>query len=449
MVFDNMSEHIIVIGSGPGGYKSAVLGAKCGFDVILVEKNTIGGVCTNTGCIPSKALRSVAELADSINGGKRKGINATLEDIDFAQVMKNKERAVKISRKGVEKELKESGVEIIQGEAKLNNNKEVEVNGETLEAEHIIIATGSEPVVLPFLKVDEEDILTNKGALTLEKIPESMLVIGGGYIGVEMAFFYSSMGTSVTVVELLDNLLPAMDSSLGKEAESMLKRKGVKIITGAKVSSVEGKKPFKAIIEGSKKEELEFEKILCSVGRRPSPPETDLDIISEKGSVSTDDFMRTPVEGVYAVGDVTGKGMLAHTAYKQAEIVIETISGKNKKGFSDHLIPAGVFTHPEIASVGLSEEDAEKKYDDVQTASYPISALGRGYSTGERAGLAKLVCKGEEVVGMHLVCPGAMDMIMEGTLAMEKRLTVNDILDTIHPHPTYSEAIKEAAERLV
>ncbi len=444
-----MTERIIVIGSGPGGYKSAALGAKRGFDVILVEKNTIGGVCTNTGCIPSKALLSVAELADSIKGAGRKGINAAQESIDFSRVMKNKKRAVKISRKGVEKELKESGVEIIRGEAKLNNNKEVEVNGETLEAEHIIIATGSEPVVLPFLKVDEKNILTNKGAIELESIPESMLIIGGGYIGVEMAFFYSSMGTSVTVVELLDSLLPVMDSSLGKEAESMLKRKGVKIITGAKVSSVEGKKPFKAVLEGSQKEELEFEKILCSVGRKPSPPDIDLDIISEKGSVITDDFMKTPVEGVYAVGDVTGKGMLAHTAYKQAKIVIDTIDKKSNRGFSNYLIPAGVFTHPEIASVGFSEEDAKKEYDDVRTASFPISALGRGYSTGERAGLAKLVCKGDEVIGMHLVCPGATDIIMEGTLAMEKGLTVSDVVDTIHPHPTYSEAIKEAADKLI
>ncbi len=443
-----MSERIIVIGSGPGGYKSAVIGAKRGFNVTLVEKDTIGGVCTNTGCIPSKALLSAAELVDSIKGAGRKGIDVTLDQINFSKVMKNKDRAVKISRKGVEKELSDSGVEIIEGEAKLTGSKEVEVNGETLEAEHMIIATGSQPVVLPFLEVDEEDILTNKGALTLDNIPGSMLVIGGGYVGVEMAFFYSSMGTSVTVVELMESLLPGMDSSLGKEAESLLKRKGVDIITQAKVSSVHGKKPFKAVIEGDKNEELEFEKILCSVGRKPSPPEMDLDIISENGSVVTDDYMRTPVEGVYAVGDVTGKGMLAHTAYKHAEIVIDTIGGKNNKGFSDHLIPAGIFTHPEIASVGLSEEGAKERYDDIRTASFPISALGRGYSTGERAGLAKLVCKGDEVIGMHLVCPGATDIIMEGTIAMEKGLTVKDILDTIHPHPTYSEAIKEAAEKL-
>ncbi len=443
-----MSERIIVIGSGPGGYKSAALGAKRGYDVTLMEKGDIGGVCTNTGCIPSKALLSAAESVDNIKGAGRKGIDVTLNSIDFTKLVKNKERAVKISRKGVEKELSESGVKVIQGEAKLSKNKVVEVNGETLEAEHIIIATGSEPVVLPFLKVDEENILTNKGALTLDSIPGSMLVIGGGYIGMEMAFFYSSMGTKITVVELLDRLLPGMDSSLGEEAEGILKRKGVKVKTGAKVSTVKGSKPFKAVIEGDKDEELEFEKILCSVGRKPTPPETDLDIIAEDGCIITDDYMRTPIKNIYAVGDVTGKGMLAHTAYYQAKITVDVIDGLDTRAFSKYLVPAGVFTHPEIASVGLSEEDARATHQNVKVSSYPVSALGRGYSTGERTGFAKIVCSGNKMVGMHLVCPGATDIIMEGTIAMQKGLKHEDIIDTIHPHPTYSEAIKEAAELL-
>ncbi len=435
----------MVIGSGPGGYTSAVLGGKKGFDVTLIEKDVIGGVCTNTGCIPSKALLSAAELVDSIKGARRKGINATLEDINFTRLMKNKNRAVKISRKGVEKELHESGVKIINGEAKLTKNKEIEINGETIEAEHIIIATGSEPVILPFLKVDEKNILTNKGALALDEIPDSMLVIGGGYIGVEMAFFYSSMGTEVTVVELLESLLPGMDSSLGKEAEGMLKRKGVNVITGAEVSSVKGNQPFKAVVNDK---EMEFEKILCSVGRKPTPPETDLDMIAENGSIITDDHMRTPMEDIYAVGDVTGKGMLAHTAYWQAKIALDDICGIEAQGFSQYFIPAGVFTHPEIASVGLSEEDAKAVYENVRTSEYPVSALGRGYASGERTGLAKLVCAGDEVAGVHLVCPGAVDIIMEATVGLQKGLTVGELADIIHPHPTYSEAIIKAAKKL-
>lgn len=438
-----MSEKVIVIGSGPGGYRSAVLASEKGFEVTLVERDLIGGVCTNTGCIPSKSLLSAAELIDSIKGAPRKGVDVTLNDIDHNKVMKNKERAVKISRKGVENELKNSGVKLIAGEARLLKDGIVDVDGEQIAADNIIIATGSLPVELPFLKIDEEKVLSNKGALSLQEIPDSMLIIGGGYIGVEMAFIFSSLGTSVTLVELMDVLLPGMDSSLSQEAESMLKRKGVDIMTDAKVTSVED---LTAVIShGDEVSEYRFHKILCSVGRRPNPPDTEYDILAEDGSIITDDHMRTPVEGVYAVGDVTGKGMLAHTAYQQASIVVDTMMGSVKKGFSEYLVPAGVFTHPEIASVGLSEEAAREVYDDVRTAVYNVSALGRGFATGERNGLAKIVSKGDIVIGLHLVCPGATDIIMEGTLAMEKGLTVEEVIDTIHPHPTYCEAIKEAA----
>lgn len=443
-----MGKRLIVIGSGPGGHRSAVLGTEEGFHVILVEKDVVGGVCTNTGCIPSKSLLSGAELIDSIRGAGRKGIDVDLKDVDVTKLGKVKDRAVKTSRMGVERELKEKGVELITGTARITGENSVEVEGETITGDHIIIATGSTPVQLPFLEVDEKNVLTNKGALALEDAPESLLIIGGGYIGVEMAFIYSSLGTSVTVVELMDRLLPNMDRDLGVEAEGMLKKKGVKVLKGTKVTSVGGSGPFKVSTDGEKAGEWEFRKILCAVGRKPSPPETDRDIIDEKGNVITDDHMRTPVKGIFAVGDVTGKGMLAHTAYHQARIAVDTMVGKPSPGFSTYPVPAGVFTHPEIASVGLSEEQAREKYGDVVCASHPISALGRGYSTGERTGFAKLVCSGKEVVGMHLICPGATDIIMEATMGMMKGMTYEDLVDTIHPHPTYSEAIQEAARNL-
>ncbi|MFO8109225.1 MAG: dihydrolipoyl dehydrogenase [Thermoplasmata archaeon] len=443
-----MGKRLIVIGSGPGGYKSAVLGAEEDLDVTLVEKDVIGGVCTNTGCIPSKALLSGAELVDSIKGAKRKGIKVELKEVDFSKLQKIKDRAVTVSRKGVERELKEKGVEIIEGEASITGEDEVRVGERTLSADNIIIATGSEPIAPPFLDVDEKNVLTNQGAFALRESPESMLIIGGGYIGVEMAFIYSSMGTSVTMVELMENLLPNMDRDLGKEAEKILKRKRVKVVTETKVTSVDGNGPFTAVVDGKKSDELEVEKILCAVGRRPTPPEMDLDIIDENGSIVTDGLMRTPVENIYAVGDVTGKGMFAHTAYHQAKIAIDVIAGRDAEEFSRYPVPAGVFTHPEIASVGLSEEGAKKEYEDVRTASYPISALGRGYSTGERTGFAKIVCSGDKVVGLHLICPGAMDIIMEGTVVLQKGITYREIIDIIHPHPTYSEAIYKAAKLL-
>ncbi len=442
-----MSEEVIVIGSGPGGYKAAVKAAEKGFNVKLIEKGEIGGVCTNNGCIPSKALLSIAETVDTIGSSRRKGIDSDLKNINFERAQKIKERAVATSRKGIEKQIEDGGIEVIEGEAKVLGDKKVEVDGDTYECDHLIIATGSEPIVLPFLDVDEKNILTSRGALSLKEIPESMVIIGGGYIGLELAFVYSSLGTSVTVVELLDRMLPAMDKDLGPVAEKMLKRKKVKIYTGSKVTEVNGKPPFDITIEGDTEKVIQAEKVLCAVGRRPTPPDMELDILDDRGAIETDEYMETSMDGVYAIGDVNGKSMLAHSAYKHAEIVIDNITNSDPKKFSDYLVPAGVYTHPEIASVGLDEESAEEKYGDIRTESFPISANGRGYSTGERTGFAKIIAAEEKIVGMHLICPGATDIIMEGTVAMENGMSSEELADVIHPHPTYSEALWEAAKK--
>lgn len=442
-----MSEEVIVIGSGPGGYKAALKASEKDYEVKLIEKGEIGGVCTNSGCIPSKALLSIADSIDTIDSSRRKGIDSELKNIDFKKVQKIKERAVKTSQKGIEKQIENRGIEVIQGEAKILDDKKVEVDGEGYNYDHLIIATGSEPIVLPFLDVDEKNILTSKGALSLEEIPDSMLIIGGGYIGLEMAFVYSSLGTSVTVVELLDRLLPAMDKDLGPVAEKMLKRKRVKIYTGSKVTEVSCEPHFDVTIEGETEKVIQTEKVLCAVGRRPTPPEMELDILDDHRAIETDENMKTPVDGVYAIGDVNGKSMLAHSAYKHAEIVIDNITDNNPKDFSDYLVPAGVYTHPEIASVGLDEESAVEKYDEIRTESFPISASGRGYSTGERTGFAKIIAAENKIVGMHLICPGATDIIMEGTVAIENGMSPEELADVIHPHPTYSEALWEAAKK--
>ncbi|MFO7792708.1 MAG: dihydrolipoyl dehydrogenase [Candidatus Saliniplasma sp.] len=442
-----MSSDVIVIGSGPGGYKSAVHAAERGFDVKLIEKSRdIGGVCTNQGCIPSKALLSIAERVDAIKGARRKGISANLDEIDLKKGQKVKDRAVQTSRKGILKQLEENDVEIIKGEAKINNDKVVEVDEREFEAEHIIIATGSEPIVLPDLNVDEQNILTSKGALELDEIPESMVVIGGGYVGIELAFVFSSFGSKVTIVELMDSILPNMDRDLVKEIEKVLKRKRIKMITGSKVSQVNGNSPYEVVIEGETEKTIKTEKILCAVGRKPTPPEMNLDIIGDRGEIITNDYMETSIEGIYAVGDVTGKSMLAHSAYKHGEIAVKMIDGEKTDGFSHYEVPAGVYTHPEAASVGLTEKAAEKKFNEIKVGKYPISASGRGYSTGNRTGIAKIVASDNKIVGIHLVCPGATDIIMEGTVAMEAGITLEELSDIIHPHPTYSEALKKAAE---
>lgn len=444
-----MSSDVIVIGSGPGGYKSAVHAAERGFDVKLIEKNRdIGGVCTNQGCIPSKALLSIAERIDAIEGARRKGISASLDEINLKKGQKVKDRAVKTSRKGIMKQLEDNDVGVIEGEARIDNEKFVEVDERKFEADHIIIATGSEPIVLPDLNVDERDILTSKGALELDEIPESMVVIGGGYVGIELAFVFSSFGSKVTIVELMDSILPNMDKDLVKEMEKILKRKRIKMITGSKVSQVNGNSPYEVVIEGETEKTINTEKILCAVGRKPTPPKMDLDIVGDKGEIITNDYMETSIDGIYAVGDVTGKSMLAHSAYKHAEIAVKMIDGEKTDGFSCYEVPAGVYTHPEAASVGLIEKAAKEKFNQIKVGKYPISASGRGYSTGNRTGIAKIVASDNKIVGIHLVCPGATDIIMEGTLAMEAGITLEELSDIIHPHPTYSEALKKAAERV-
>ncbi|MFP4050302.1 MAG: dihydrolipoyl dehydrogenase [Thermoplasmata archaeon] len=443
-----MSKKIIIIGSGPGGYYAAVMAAKKGLDVTVIEKGDIGGVCTNRGCIPSKALLSIAEKIDEIKGAKRDGITADIKDVDFSRVMGKKERAIKMSRKGIEQLLKENDVEVIEDVASLVDSKTVKLsNGEIIEGDHVIVATGSKPISLPNIQIDEENILSSNGALNLEEVPDSLLIIGGGYIGLEMAFIYSSLGSKVTIVELLSSLIPNMDTDLQDVAEQMMKRKRVKVYTKSKVTELEQDGTITAKIEGETEKEIEVDKVLLSVGRRPTPPETDLDIIGDNNQIVTDDNMKTKFDNLYSIGDVTGKSMLAHSAFKHAEIVVNDILGNEPEGFSKYDVPAGIYTHPELASVGMTEEEAKDNYDDVKIGDFPISATGRGSSTGQRMGLAKVITKNDgELIGVHLACPGATDIIMEAAVGMHNKLTADELADIIHPHPTYSEAIKDAAE---
>lgn len=445
---DNMGKKIIIIGSGPGGYYAAVMAAKKGLDVTVIEKGDIGGVCTNRGCIPSKALLSIAEEIDEIKGAKRDGITVDIKDIDFGRVMGKKNRAVKMSRRGIKQLLDENDVEVIKEEASLIDSNKVKLSsGQTIEGDYVIVATGSKPISLPNMEIDEENILSSNGALDLEEIPDSLLVIGGGYIGLEMAFIYSSLGSKVTIVELLDSLIPNMDTDLQDVAEQMMKRKRVKIYTKSKVTSLEDGDKIKAKIEGDTEKEIEVDKVLLSVGRNPTPPETELDIIGDNNEIVTDDTMKTKFDDLYAIGDVTGKSMLAHSAFKHAEIVINDIMGNDPKVFSNYDVPAGVYTHPELASVGMTEKEAKENFDNVKIGDFPISATGRGSSTGQRMGLAKIITKENgELIGVHLACPGATDIIMEAVVALGEKMTAEELADMIHPHPTYSEAIKDAAE---
>lgn len=443
-----MAEDLTVIGSGPGGYVAAVLASKKGMNVTVIERDLIGGVCTNHGCIPSKALLSTSEKIESIKGAKRDGIQVQFEGVDFQKVMSKKERAVKVSRKAIQSLFEDHDIEVIEGEAEVIDQGKVKVNGDIIESDYIIVATGSEPISLPAIETDEEDILSSKGALTLDEVPSSLLIIGGGYIGLEMAYVYSAMGAEVTIVELLDRLLPNMDKDLSDVAEQMMKRKRVKFHTGSKVIDVEKKDLLEVKIEGETEKTLEVDKVLCSVGRKPTPPKSEIELSEEDDHIKVNEKMRTEFDGIYAIGDVNGKSMLAHSAFKQAEIAVQDIVGEGTKDFDPTEVPAGIYTHPEMASIGLSEEEARDKFE-IDVGKFPISATGRGSSTGERMGIAKVIGDKEgHIVGVHLACPGATDIIMEAVTAIKKEMTAEELGESIHPHPTYSEAIKEAAENV-
>ncbi len=444
-----MSEKVTVIGSGPGGYKSALHAAEAGFDVKLIEKWTIGGVCTNRGCIPSKAFLSVSERIDAIKGARRKGLKAELKDIDTEKIQDIVSRAVKKSRKGIENQLEEKGIEVLKGEGKIIDENTVEVGDEIYKSDYIIIATGSKPIEVPGIDFDNSDIMTSRSALYIDEVPDSMVVVGGGYIGVELASVYSSLGTDIIMVELLDRILPVMDKSLSDETERILKRKRFDLHTGSKVTDVtEDDDSLRVKIEGDTEKTIETDKVLCAVGRKPTPPETDLDIVSEAGEIITDEHMKTPIDNIYAVGDVNGKNLLAHSAYKQAEIAVKDMQGKDCRGFSEYNVPAGVYTHPEIATVGLTQTEAEERYDEIEIGEIPISAIGRGSSTGQRSGLAKVIEAEGKIQGIHLICPGATDIIQEGTLAMNNEMSAEELADVIHPHPTYSEALWKAVKEV-
>jgi len=440
---------LTIIGSGPGGYVAAVLASKKGINVTVIEKGPIGGVCTNYGCIPSKALLSTAEKIETIKESKRNGIKAQFNGVNFDRIMSRKERAVNVSRKAIKNLFQKHGINVVEGEAQIISSDEIKVNGDVIKSDYMVIATGSEPISLPDVQIDENYILSSKGALELDQVPDSLLIIGGGYIGLEMAYIYSAMGSEVIIVELMEKLLPNMDKDLSAVAEQMMKRKRIKFFMGSKVTEVEENNTLEVQIEGKTEKSIEVEKVLCAVGRKPTPPKSEIDIVSEKGHIEVDGKLQTNFEGIYAIGDVNGKSMLAHSAFKQAEIALKDILDEETKSFSELIIPAGIYTHPEMATVGLTEEEAREKESEIEVGKFPMSATGRGSSTGERMGVAKVIADSKsKILGVHLACPGATDIIMEAATAIEKEMTAKELSELIHPHPTYSEAIKEAAENV-
>ncbi len=456
----------IVIGSGPGGYPCGIRLGQLGVKAVVVEKGEPGGVCLNVGCIPSKALIHAAKTFEKLGHSTDIGIVvAESPTVDMAKMQEWKSGVVKKLTGGVKQLLKANGAELVFGTARLakggagGRHKVIVAgdNGETTyEAKNVVLATGSRPVVIPGFDTDQDKILDSTGGLALTEVPERMVVIGGGYIGLELGTVYAKLGSKVTVVEALPALLNGMDKDGVKLVQRKLKKMGVEIMLEAKAKSWADKGDRLVLTVAAKDGSdvaIDCDKILVAVGRRPNSENLGLEelgIKTDRGFVVADKKLRTNVPGIYAIGDLIGGAMLAHKATKEGEVVAEIIAGHNEE-MDVRTIPAVVFTDPEIASTGMTEEEAKKAGHEIKIGKFPFAALGRALSVNDTDGLAKVIidAKTDEILGVHVVGNGASDLISEAALGIEMGAVARDVSLTIHPHPTLSEAVKEAAAAAV
>ncbi len=441
----------VIIGAGPGGYVAAVKLAQHGKRVAVVEKSFVGGTCTNWGCIPTKALLTSAHLLRNIiEKGAELGVLAENVSFDFSKMKNHMNKVVMASRKGIEYLFKKNKIELINGEAIVESPNSVKVQDRKIEAKHLVIATGSVPTLFPPFN-EIVGIWTSDDVFRMERLPESVLIVGGGVIGVELATFFSSLNVKVIIVELLDHILPNEDADAAQLVAKTLKRRGVEIYESSKVTSVQPiENGYRSIIE-TKEGQLEktTEKVVVAVGRRPKIGE-DLKAIGlaiEKG-IKTDETMLTNLPNVYAVGDVRGRIMLAHVAMYEAVVAAENICGKPAK-MDYSAVPSVIFSEPEVASVGVKEKDVDPST--VKIFSYPLMANGRARTMLEKEGFAKFIAdaKTGRILGATIVGPYATELIMEATVAVRNGLTAEQLERTIHPHPTLSETLLGAIEGVV
>jgi dihydrolipoamide dehydrogenase len=454
---ETLKTEVVVIGSGPGGYVAAIRAGQLGKKVVCVEKEQWGGVCLNVGCIPSKALITASKAYDHAKHNETMGIFATDVKVDVNRLQTWKCEVVKKLTGGVQQLIKGAGGQTLQGTATFVAPRKLEVKKSdgsviAVEADNIIIATGSRPIGIPGFTVDQKRVLDSTGALALDEIPKRMVVIGGGYIGLELGMLYAKFGTKVTVVEGTPNLLPGTDPDLVGVVQRKMKKMGIEIHLEAKALGWEEKNGAAQVKVQTKEGEktIECDRILVTVGRKPNSDGLGLEKIGvkvDKGFVVVDKQQRTNVPGVYAIGDVAGQPMLAHKASKEADVVAEVISG-HKAEMDVVAVPAVIFTDPEIAYVGLMQHEAEKQGRKVKIGKYPLGAHGRALAMAETDGFVKVIADAatDEVLGIAVVGVEASDMISEGALALEMGAFLPDIALTVHPHPTMGEAIMEAAK---
>lgn len=446
-----MSFKITVIGGGPGGYVAAIRAAQLGAQVDLVEMDSLGGTCLNVGCIPTKALLHVAETYDALNKSGSMGIKVGDISLDWPGALHYQQALVKRLVSGVRGLLKANKVNVYHGKARLISSHQVEVDGKTIETDKIILAVGSEPTKLQFPGYDLDNVIDSTAALSLQSIPESMVVIGGGVIGVEFATLFNSFGTKVTIVEMLPQILPGIDGEIVDLVRNDLNQKGIEILTSARLQEVRKRdQNLQALVDqDGKKKQLDAQKALIAVGRTPRTGGVGLDDVGiemERSAVKVDSNFMTTVPGIYAIGDCNGQMMLAHVASAQGVAAVEHALGHEPAYFS-HILPACIFTCPEIASVGLTEEQAHQNGIAINVGVFPLSGNGKALVESEGKGIIKIISGGryKEILGVHIWGPRATDLIAEAALAMRLEATLDELVSTIHAHPTIGEAMPEAA----
>ncbi len=457
---EQQSFDLIVIGAGPGGYVAAIKAAQLGLKTACVEKQYLGGTCLNVGCIPSKALLDSSERFAALKSMGNRGIGVGDVSLDLSKMMKFKQDVVAKSTGGVNYLFKKNKIAHLDGRGRIKGKGAVEVedakgNRTTYRAKHILIATGSEPSQIPSLPVDEKMICSSTGGLELEAVPQKLLVVGGGYIGVELGSVWSRLGSQVTVVEFFDRILPASDEEMALGLQKSLKKQGLKFVFNsiAADAKVKDGKVHVTIRPKDQKEggeALVFDRVLVSVGRRPVTQDIGLETIgvkpNERGFLEVDESYRV-ADGVYAIGDVIGKIMLAHNAEQEGKAVAEFLANGTPPIVHYRACPAVVYTHPELASVGYGEKEAAEAGYEVKVGKFPLTANGRARGMGETEGFVKVIGdrKTDRLLGMHILGAHASDMIGEGVLCIEFGASVEDLARAFHAHPTLPEAIKEAA----
>ena len=442
---------VIVLGSGPGGYVTAIRASQLGFKTAVIEKESLGGVCLNWGCIPTKALLKSAQVFDYLKHAEDYGLQVKSYDKNFDAVVNRSRKVAEGMSKGVQFLMKKNKINIISGYGKIKAGKKVDVNGTEYTAEHIIIATGSRSRELPSIPQDGEKVIGYRKAMTLEKQPKKLIIVGSGAIGIEFAYFYNAMGTEVTVVEYMPRIVPVEDEEISKQLARSFKKSGIKIMTSTEVTAVDTSgKGVKATVKTKKGEDiLEADVLLSAVGIKTNLENIgleDVGIVTDRDKILVNDFYQTNIPGYYAIGDVTAGPALAHVASAEGILCVEKIAGLHVEALDYGNIPGCTYCNPEVASVGLTETQAKEQGYEIKVGKFPFSASGKASASGNTEGFVKVIfdAKYGEWLGCHMIGAGVTDMIAEAVLGRKLETTGHEVLKTVHPHPTMSEAVMEA-----